>query len=227
MRSTSVFVPTFLCAVLVNSCYFIQSSDASVYLPQQQYQQQRSASTSNRFGLKSSSTENKNHKKARHELRWAVKQHRHANAAAASRVSRHGGVGSNHLAVAIPGYSVPEQVLVGGFLNFLSIYNIVITARILLSWFPQAQGIGLLQPVFAITDPYLNLFRNIIPPIFGLDLSPILAFLLLNAMTSATVALGADIPPNFVQDKTKNVFQTQKQIQKDTMKPRFAMFGIK
>ena len=63
-----------------------------------------------------------------------------------------------------------EQVFVGGFANFLSIYNTVITARILLSWFPQAQGIGALQPVYAVTDPYLNLFRGIIPPIFGLDL---------------------------------------------------------
>ena len=43
-------------------------------------------------------------------------------------------------AMAIPGYGVAEQVFVGGFANFLSIYNLVITARVLLSWFPQAQG---------------------------------------------------------------------------------------
>jgi hypothetical protein len=64
-------------------------------------------------------------------------------------------------AMAIPGYGVTEQVFVGGFQNFLSIYNLVITARILLSWFPQAQGVAVLQPVFAITDPYLNLFRGL------------------------------------------------------------------
>jgi len=98
------------------------------------------------------------------------------------------------LAMAIPGYGVAEQVFVGGFANFLSIYNTVITARILLSWFPQAQGIGALQPVFAVTDPYLNLFRGIIPPIFGLDLSPILAFVTLNLLTSATASVGAEIP---------------------------------
>lgn len=98
------------------------------------------------------------------------------------------------LAMAIPGYGVAEQVFVGGFANFLSIYNTVITARILLSWFPQAQGIGALQPVYAVTDPYLNLFRGIIPPIFGLDLSPILAFVTLNLLTSATASVGAEIP---------------------------------
>jgi YggT family protein len=98
-------------------------------------------------------------------------------------------------AMAIPGYGVAEQVFVGGFSNFLSLYNLVITARILLSWFPQAAGVAALQPVYAITDPYLNLFRGIIPPLGGLDLSPILAFLLLNALTSATAAVGAELPP--------------------------------
>ena len=44
------------------------------------------------------------------------------------------------LAIAIPGNSVAEQVVVGGFGNFISIYNTVITARILLSWFPQVSA---------------------------------------------------------------------------------------
>jgi YggT family protein len=119
---------------------------------------------------------------------------------------RHRKNASANTAMAIPGYGVTEQVLVGGFSNFLSIYNLVITARILLSWFPQAQGIGLLQPVFAITDPYLNLFRGLIPPIFGLDLSPILAFFLLSVLTNATAAVGAEIPPNM--PPPKSVFDT-------------------
>jgi hypothetical protein len=33
------------------------------------------------------------------------------------------------------------------------------------------------------------------PPIFGLDLSPILAFFLLNVLTNATAALGAELTP--------------------------------
>merc|ERR1712160_205822 len=87
-----------------------------------------------------------------------------------------------------------EQVVVGGFGNFLAIYNTVITGRILLSWFPQAAEVAVLQPVYQITDPYLNLFRGIIPPIFGLDLSPILAFVTLNLLTSSTAAIGCEIP---------------------------------
>lgn len=97
-------------------------------------------------------------------------------------------------AMAIPGYGVAEQVFVGGFGNFLSIYNILITGRILLSWFPQAQGIGVLQPLYTVTDPFLNLFRGLIPPLFGLDFSPILAFFLLSVLGNATAAVGAELP---------------------------------
>jgi len=109
----------------------------------------------------------------------------------------------SQLAMAIPGYGIAEQVLVGGFGNFLQAYNFVITGRVLLSWFPQAQSIGALQPVFAITDPYLNLFRGLIPPIFGLDLSPILAFVTLNVLTSATASIGQEIPEEMKENMKK------------------------
>jgi uncharacterized protein YggT (Ycf19 family) len=113
-----------------------------------------------------------------------------------------------HLAMAIPGNGVAEQVIIGGFGNFVSIYNTVITARILLSWFPQAQGMAVLQPVYQITDPYLNLFRGIIPPIFGLDLSPILAFVTLDLLKTSTISLAAEIPAGLKEkmDKSKSSF---------------------
>lgn len=119
------------------------------------------------------------------------------------------------LAMAIPGNGLAEQVIVGGFGNFISIYNTVITARILLSWFPQAQGVPLLQPVFAITDPYLNLFRGIIPPIFGLDLSPILAFVTLNLLQSSAASLGAEIPEDL-----------QEKLNMQKNKGKKGMFGV-
>jgi YggT family protein len=98
------------------------------------------------------------------------------------------------MAMAIPGYGLTEQIFVGGFSNFIQAYNLVITGRVLLSWFPQAQSVGILQPVFAITDPYLNLFRGVIPPIFGFDLSPLLAFFALNVAGQATAAVGMEPP---------------------------------
>jgi len=110
------------------------------------------------------------------------------------------------VAMAIPGYGMTEQIFVGGMLNFLQVYNLVITARVLLSWFPQAQSIGALQPIFAITDPYLNLFRGIIPPIGGLDLSPIAAFFTLNVLSSSTAAIGCEIPEDMKQKFKKSRF---------------------
>jgi YggT family protein len=125
-----------------------------------------------------------------HNLRLALRrQQQQQSSSSSSSLSD-----ISQMAMAIPGYGVAEQVIIGGFGNFLNIYNLVITARILLSWFPQAASIGALQPVYAITDPYLNLFRNIIPPLFGLDFSPILAFFLLNVLTNATAAVGCEIP---------------------------------
>ena len=84
------------------------------------------------------------------------------------------------------------MVTLGGFINFLGIYNAIITARILLSWFPQAQGQPILQPIFVVTDPFLNLFRGLIPPIGGIDLSVIPALLLLSSLGNAVPALSAD-----------------------------------
>ncbi|MDX2230146.1 MAG: YggT family protein [Leptolyngbyaceae cyanobacterium bins.349] len=73
---------------------------------------------------------------------------------------------------------------------FITIYMVMIFIRILLSWFPN---VNWFDPPFSIlsqlTDPYLNVFRNIIPPLGGLDLSPILAILLLQfVQQAATIA---------------------------------------
>ncbi|BAC08086.1 YggT family protein [Thermosynechococcus vestitus] len=71
-------------------------------------------------------------------------------------------------------------ILLMGIANFLQIYLIILLIRVLLSWFPN---INWYNPPFSIlsqlTDPYLNIFRGLIPPIGGLDFSPIIAFFLL------------------------------------------------
>lgn len=59
----------------------------------------------------------------------------------------------------------------------------LIIARVILSWVPVRQG-GLLYDIVAVLDsvtgPYLNLFRRIIPPMGGVDFSPVIALLALN-----------------------------------------------
>ena len=53
--------------------------------------------------------------------------------------------------------------------TFLQIYVVLMIFRVLLSWFPN---INWYDPPFSIlsqlTDPYLNLFRSIIPPLGGM-----------------------------------------------------------
>jgi YggT family protein len=67
------------------------------------------------------------------------------------------------------------------------VYFILLFIRILLSWVPRMPYNRTLRAVIGfieeVTDPYLNLFRRVIPPIggggFALDLSPMLAMILL------------------------------------------------
>ena len=65
----------------------------------------------------------------------------------------------------------------------LEIYSLILIVRVLLSWFPNLDWSNpILSTVSSITDPYLNVFRGLIPPIGGLDLSAILAFILISVM---------------------------------------------
>ena len=80
--------------------------------------------------------------------------------------------------------TLPMSALVGDLIGVLaqtiSIYTLILLVRVLLSWFPNLDwGNPVLSTVSAVTDPYLNAFRGLIPPLGGLDLSAILAFLAL------------------------------------------------
>ena len=80
--------------------------------------------------------------------------------------------------------SIPDFLL-GVLAQTLSIYLLVLLVRVLLSWFPNLDWSNpVLSGVSAITDPYLNAFRGLIPPIGGLDLSALLAFLALQLLQS-------------------------------------------
>jgi YggT family protein len=67
------------------------------------------------------------------------------------------------------------------------VYLILIFVRILLSWIPRIPYNPVLSAVInfvhEVTDPYLNLFRRVLPPVggggFALDLSPIIATIVL------------------------------------------------
>ncbi|ABG51419.1 protein of unknown function YGGT [Trichodesmium erythraeum IMS101] len=67
-------------------------------------------------------------------------------------------------------------ILVGTLTTFINIYLVLMFIRILLSWFPN---VNWYDPPFSVlsqlTDPYLNVFRSVIPPLGGIDFSPIIA----------------------------------------------------
>jgi len=77
------------------------------------------------------------------------------------------------------------------------VYIILILIRVLISWIPRMPYSPALRAVLDFitetTDPYLNLFRRIIPPIggggFGLDLSPMIGIIVLYVLRGLVVAL--------------------------------------
>ena len=72
-------------------------------------------------------------------------------------------------------------LIFGVLSDTLRIYSFLLLIRVLLTWFPSIDwNNGVLSALCSITDPYLNIFRGVIPPIGGFDISSILAFLLLN-----------------------------------------------
>ena len=79
-------------------------------------------------------------------------------------------------------------ILIQTLLAFLSIYNGLLLVRVLLTWFPNIDWYSQPWNILAqLTDPYLNLFRSIIPPLGGMDFSPILAFLALSFLRQLVV----------------------------------------
>ena len=73
--------------------------------------------------------------------------------------------------------------------GFFTLYTILLFARILSSWFPQIQGHPVLRFVSFYTDPYLNLFRRIIPPLGMVDISPLIAFFALQFIERIVMGL--------------------------------------
>jgi YggT family protein len=85
------------------------------------------------------------------------------------------------------------ELFASSFATFLNIYVVIVIIRVLLTWFPT---IDFYNPPFSIlsqlVDPYLNIFRSIIPPLGGMDFSPILAILLLQLLGSLVSGIASN-----------------------------------
>ena len=72
-------------------------------------------------------------------------------------------------------------------LNVLDIYKWIIIAAVIVSWLTAFNVINshnnlvrsLLRILLALTEPVFRIIRKVIPPISGLDLSPIIVFIVI------------------------------------------------
>ena len=76
------------------------------------------------------------------------------------------------------------------------VYFVLIIANVILSWVQQFRPIPYNLPLRAVlrfiedtTNPYLNLFRSFVPRIGPLDISPIVAILVLSIVGNIVVGL--------------------------------------
>jgi YggT family protein len=79
--------------------------------------------------------------------------------------------------------------LLGIILQLLSLYQWALIIYIFMSWFPNARESAIGQFLSRICEPYLEPFRKIIPPLGMIDISPIVAFLVLNFARSGLIQL--------------------------------------
>jgi YggT family protein len=84
--------------------------------------------------------------------------------------------------------------LCSGLAGFLKFYTTLLTLRVYITWFPNLNMYH--QPLLSlgkITDPYLRLFRGMLPTLIGVDLSPLLAFVFLTTLVDLFSSLAGTI----------------------------------
>ena len=71
-------------------------------------------------------------------------------------------------------------------------YTTIIFVYVIMSWIPHTTGIlgDIYRVLGKICDPYLNLFKRLIPPIGGMvDITPIIALLVLQLVVRFSVGI--------------------------------------
>ena len=67
----------------------------------------------------------------------------------------------------------------------LQIFQLVLLARVILSWFPNVDRSNpLIRLVYDITEPILRPVRDMMPPTGMIDLSPLIVFLIIQVLAT-------------------------------------------
>lgn len=77
--------------------------------------------------------------------------------------------------------------------SLLQIYSYILLVRILISWVSPDPFNPIVQFLVKATDPVLEPLRKVIPPLGPLDISPVVAFLVLGALRHFLFATLMDI----------------------------------
>ncbi|MDB6185369.1 MULTISPECIES: YggT family protein [Gemella] len=86
--------------------------------------------------------------------------------------------------------NITEYFWVYKFIIYLfNFYEYSMLAYILTSWVPQIKNNFIVEFLEAICEPYLKLFRKFIPPIGMLDISPVVALIVLSVIQNLIIAL--------------------------------------
>ena len=86
--------------------------------------------------------------------------------------------------------NITEYYWVFKFIKYLfNFYEYSMFAYILSSWLPQLRNNIIVEFLEAICEPYLKLFRKVIPPIGMLDISPIAALVVLSLLQNLIITL--------------------------------------
>ncbi|MDQ4065094.1 MAG: YggT family protein [Actinomycetota bacterium] len=69
----------------------------------------------------------------------------------------------------------------------ISVYTLILFVRIILSWVtmfwsPSPALTPIIRVIYELTEPVMALFRRYIPPIGGLDISPLIIFVILRLL---------------------------------------------
>lgn len=68
-----------------------------------------------------------------------------------------------------------------------NILTLAILARVLLSWFQLSPNNPLIAILNEITEPILGPLRRVVPPLGMIDITPIVAMILLNVLQNAVM----------------------------------------
>jgi YggT family protein len=98
------------------------------------------------------------------------------------------------LVMLVPMWSVEPLNSLGSILSYLfsavfDLYGLALFVRVLFSWIRVPYSSPVTRFLWKITEPVLGLIRSVMPPLPGIDISPVIAFFLLRLLQQVVSSL--------------------------------------